>query len=375
MITLVSPMTGLPLRSDSAHSVSDGVSRWPVIDGIPFLRTGRDGLVFDVLAQLDAGCPDEALVLLLADQDAWCTGPIADPDSLRRLVRDQATLTLCEAMALLNWGPVADYFAHRWSDPSFVAGLSLVETHWSAPLTAFELACGIGHHLRALEQQGVRTAGADIVFAKLWLARHFVSPDSNLVCFDAGSAWPVAGHHFGLVCCHDAFYFLEPKREILDRLNAAATGGTLLVGHIHNRNWPNLSAGSAITVDQLVALFPDGIFYDDAELTEAAAAGRQPGRAEPARLDTVEAFAVMRGKPGSASIGLLTIPSDGTDLRRNPLYNDDGSVGWPSPRYEAEYAPRATYPLRSPCPPRARLDDTTRSWARRRELLDLPERW
>lgn len=375
MIALVSPVTGLALQPDSAHSVSDGISRWPVIDGIPFLRTGRDALVSAVLTRLDAGQPDKALVLLLADQDAWWTGPAAEPEALHRLVRDRATLTLREAMALLNWGPVADYFAHRWSDPSFIAGLSLVESHWSAPQTGFELACGIGHHLRALAQRGVHTTGADIVFAKLWVARHFVSPDSTLICFDAGSRWPIDRRHFDLVCCHDAFYFLEPKREILDRLNALAAGGTLLVGHIHNRNWPNLSAGSAITVDQLVALFPGGTFYDDAELTDAAAAGRQPRSVAPCQLDTVEAFAVMCGNPGSVSIGLLTIPSDGTDLRRNPLYRPDGAVAWPSPRYEAEYSPRATYPLRSPCPPHARLDDATRTWARRRELLDLPERW
>lgn len=375
MMTLLSPVTGLALQPDTAHSLSDGMSRWPVIDGIPFLRTGRDALVAAVLARLDADQTDAALVLLLADQDAWWTGPVAEPEALRRLVQDRATLTLREAMALLSWGPVADYFAHRWSDPSFIAGLSLAETHWPSPHTGFELACGIGHHLRALAQHGVQTTGADIVFAKLWLARYFVSPDSFLICFDAGSPWPIEQQRFDLVCCHDAFYFLEPKQEILHRLNALATDGTLLVGHIHNRNWPNLSAGASITVDQLVALFPDGTFYDDAELTEAAAAGRRPCSAEPMQLDTVEAFAVMRGKPGSASIGLLTVPADGTDLRRNPLYRPDGAVAWPSPRYEAEYAPRATYPAQSPCPPRARLDDVSRSWARRRELLDLPERW
>lgn len=375
MMDLLSPVNGLALRPDSPHSVTDGKSRWPVVEGIPYLRTGRDALVSAVLAELDAGRADQALVLLLADQDAWWTGPVAEPDALRRLERDRATLTLREAMALLSWGPVADYFAHRWSDPSFIAGLSLVEAHWSSPGSAFELACGIGHHLRALSQHGVRTTGADIVFAKLWLARQFVSPTSELVCFDAGSPWPVGSQGFDLVCCHDAFYFLEPKQEILDRLSALASAGTLLVGHIHNRNWPNMSAGSAITVDQLVALFANGTFYDDAELTVAAADGRQPRSVHPAALDTVEAFAVMRGRPGSAAVGLLTVPSDGAELRRNPLYRPDGAVTWPSPRYEAEYGPRATYPLQSPCPPRARLDDATRSWARRRELLDLPERW
>ena len=124
----------------------------------------------EALARLDAGDREGALVLLLADQDSWWRGETADPTALRELVRRGTALTLREAMRLLSWGPVADYFAHRWSDPTFLSGLALVEAHWRGPATAFELACGIGHHLREWSRRGLRAAGADVVFAKLWVA-------------------------------------------------------------------------------------------------------------------------------------------------------------------------------------------------------------
>ena len=79
-------------------------------------------------------------------------------------------------------------------------------------------------------------SGGDVVFAKLWLARHWVvGPDVELICFDAGSPWPIAGRMHGMVLCHDAFYFLEPKAAIATRLrDATAPGGVLALAHIHN---------------------------------------------------------------------------------------------------------------------------------------------
>jgi len=44
-------------------------------------------------------------------------------------------------------------------------------------------------------------------------------------------------------------------------------------------------------------------------------------------------------------------------------------------RYQAEYAPRATYPPRTDAPERAMSGPAVAVWARRRELVDLPERW
>jgi len=368
---------------DTPHSVTDRAGRrWPAPDGIPFLRTGREALAAEALALLDAGDAEGALVLLLADQDDWWRGETADPAALRELVRQRDRLSLREAMALLGWGPVADYFAHRWSDPVFLAGLALTEAHWTAPATAFELACGIGHHLRELSLRGVAVTGADVVFAKLWIARHWILPNAKarLVCLDAAADWPLGEARFDLVACHDAFYFLEPKPAILARLRGLRhpDHGVLLVGHVHNVDWPNFSAGSAVSTADLDVLFPQAMRYDDAELTRALIQARRPVSASPDDLQRAEAFAVVEGPgvgPARAVLGGLALPPDGAALRRNPLYDTAGRVAWPSPRYEREYGPRATYPAASTAPLSAMLDAGTLQAARRRELVDLPERW
>ena len=375
-MTLRSPLSGNKLTADTPHSLGDGEMRWPVIDGIPFLRAGRDELRGRVLARLDAGDELEALILLLADQDDWWRGAVVRPADLRRLVQDRARLSLREAMALLAWGPVGDYFAHRWSDPTFLAGLALIQAHWNQPRDCFELACGIGHYLRAIGRGATRCLGADVVFAKLWIARNYVAPEAELVCFDAAYAWPIAGTRYDLVTCHDAFYFLEPKPEIAGHLQAATTrDGWLAISHVHNRDWPNLSAGHAVTGAELVALFPDAVMYDDAELTRAVVERRAPAAGGGAK---VEAFSVVTGaglQPASTANGPLTVPPAGAALTRNPLYDAHGAIRWPSRRYAAEYGPRATYPPRTTCPPTAISGAATAEWALRRELVDLPERW
>lgn len=368
------------MTPDTPHSVRDAAGyRWPAPDGIPFLRAGREALAEAALAALDAGDSEGALVLLLADQDDWWRGPTAAPEALRCLVRGRDRLNLREAMALLAWGPVADYFAHRWSDPTFLAGLALIEAHWTAPRTACELACGIGHHLRELSRRGIAVTGADVVFAKLWVARHWVCPEARLLCLDAAQDWPSLGH-FDLVACHDAFYFLEPKATILARLRALLEpcDGLLAIGHVHNRELANLSAGAAVSAAEMAALLPDAVLYDDAELTRALAAGRAPRPAQPIALRGAEAFAAVAGpglpaaRPGA---GLLALPPPSAVLRRNPLYGADGRIVWPSERYGREYGAHATYPLRSQAPDQAVLGAATVEAARRRELVDLPERW
>ncbi|WP_237477609.1 class I SAM-dependent methyltransferase [Lichenibacterium dinghuense] len=376
---LRSPITGEALGPDGAHALREpGGRRWPVVDGIPYLRTGREALAEAALARLDAGDRAGALAVLLADQDDWWTGPPADPADLARLVAEADRLSLRDAMGLLGFGRVGDYFAHRWSDPTFIAGLALIEAHRAdRTRSAFELACGIGHYGREFLRRGATYAGADVVFAKLWLARHWVvGREARLACFDAAAPWPVtpplAEGGFDLVLCQDAFYFLEPKAEILERLRGlVAPDGRLLVGHVHNREAENYSAGRAATAEDLAGLFPGAVAYDDAELTRALVEERKPEPRLLAELRRVEAFALASGGEPRRLSGGYAVPPDAAALRTNPLYVD-GAVRFPSERYAAEYGPLATYPAALVEP----ADALARAAAVRcRALVDLPERW
>nr|WP_167956154.1 class I SAM-dependent methyltransferase [Sphingomonas jejuensis] len=372
--TLRSPVTGQLLERDTPHSLAAPGERWPIVDGIPYLRTESEGLVAVALDHLDADCPDDALVALLTDQDGWWTGPATDLGELKRLVRERDSLTLREAMALLRMGPVADYFAHRWVDPTYLAGLALIEAHWAAAGTAFELACGIGHYLRELTRRGTACLGADVVFSKCWLAKHWVAPDADYLVFDAAAPWPIAGQRFDLTMCQDAFYFLPEQQEIARRLRAVTEAdGTLLVGHLHNSEYWNGSKGPARPWSDWAAIFPDAAVYDEGALLHALLVA---GRAEPQGWyedRKVEAWSLAEpARPARPVDGGIALPPPGAVLRPNPLVGAEAGhehVQWPSPRWRDEYGPGCFW---------ANRDDElgfVPDPVRLRRVVDLPERW
>jgi SAM-dependent methyltransferase len=364
-VTYRSPVTGRPLVADTPHSLAAPGERWPVVDGIPYLRTDSEGLVAVALDHLDAGCPDDALVALLTDQDAWWTGPATDLGELKQLVRERDTLTLRAAMGLLRMGPVADYFAHRWSDPTYLAGLALVEAHWRKPGTAFELACGIGHYLRELTARGVACVGADVVFSKCWLAKHWVAPAADYIVFDAAALWPVETHKFDLVACHDAFYFLPNQPRIAGLLRkSVAPGGVLAVSHLHNAAVSGGAMGPARASSEWAALFPDAVVYDERELRRALLASDAPVSTGWSDDPAIEAWSIVEADNDAARplTGGLVMPVADAVLQPNPLL--DGDIPrWPSDRYRAEYGAAATW-----------LSDSGDA-ARNRRVLDLPARW
>lgn len=362
-----SPRTGALLVADTPHSLAADGERWPVVDGIPYLRVESEGLVAVALDHLDAGCPDDALVALLTDQDAWWMGPATDLRDLKRLVRERDTLSLRAAMALLKLGPVADYFAYRWVDPTYLAGLALMEAHWQRPARAFELACGIGHYLRDLTRLGVACTGADVVFAKCWLAKHWVAPDAAYVVFDAGAAWPLDDARFDLVICHDAFYFLPEQATVAARLRAlVADEGVLAIGHLHNAGYRGSAKGPARAMAEWRALFPDATVYDERDLLRSVYEAGTPAPVGWTDDSGVEAWSLVEGGPPPRALtGGLAMPDPAATLRDNPLLVD-GSPAWPSERWRDEYGAGCRWAL-----PDADAFDP----ARVRRRVDLPERW
>jgi SAM-dependent methyltransferase len=388
---LRSPTTGRPLCADRPGSLSDGQERWPVVAGIPFLRTGRDALRREVLDAIDRGDERAALTALLRDQDDWARIPPPSQTETAGLVDavDAGAINLREAMAALNFGPVAHYFAHRWSAPTFLSALGLLEAHWTDPPLVVEVACGIGQILRDLARHGVAVAGIDVVFAKLWLARHFVLPTATLICADATAGIPLTAPEGCTVLCHDAFYFMPEQERIAESLMGfAGRHGNVLIGHAHNAHFDHGISGRPRTPEEYAAMFPGCRLYDDAELARTAAA---PPRS-PDALATVEAVSLAwrRIDAPERPIDLrpidLRLPPAGTPLRLNPLLAADGGrlkPAWPTPAFAREYA-AATY-LETGMPSDDLLiraaagavgsDPEIDRLARRRILLDLPERW
>ena len=322
---------------------------------------------------------------LLRDQDDWAPDPPPGRAAVEALLDGEPDLR--KAMDGLGFGPVGDYFTYRLSDPTYLAGLALIQVHWNAPRSSFELACGIGHYSRDLARRGVVTAGGDVVFAKLWLARRYVAPATRFACFDAAYPFPLASGSADLAICQDAFYFLPKKAHVADELRRVSGGGTVVVGHAHNAAAQNHSSGAPLTVEGYAALLPDPLLYDDAELTEAFVFGRTPVPRAAAELGGSEAVCLVSGAREAADGPDLTLPPPGTPLLPNPLYTLSGDdpvalrLGWPSVRYEDEYAPRSGYLPEGLEVPRAVLDCAARGavgkdpkvdlLARSRVLLDL----
>ena len=333
----------------------------PVVDGIPFARTGRDELRDRVADLLADGQVDQARVALLADADEWWTEP-APP--VAQLARVTAARTLREAMELLGMGRVGDYFAHRWTDPTHLAALALLGRHWPGDRPVVDVACGIGVQLRELARRGVADlVGLDVVWSKLWLARRFVCPSARYVCADVTTAPDLQLSGPAYVTCSDAFYFFRDKPAAAAALHTlAGTGGTVVVAHAHVGD-PH---GAPVPPQEYARLLGATVLYDDEELTRSLLEHRPPRPAPAERLTRSEAVALVAGDlrgPSPVDLGEPLGP-----LRPNPLYVD-GELRWPSERYAAEYGPRSGHlPARWPDP----LPDDA---ARRRLLVDLPEQW
>ncbi len=381
---LRSPLSGVSLSRQGDGLLVAGDEIWPVIDDIPFLRADRVEMARSAAGLIQAGDTIGATALLLTDQDPFALDPPPSAAQCEALVRRQDSHSFRTAMQELGFGRVADYFAYRWSDPTFFSGLALLGRSLPEEDTpvVLELACGAGHFLEAMRRAGVQAIGTDLVFAKLWLARHFVSPAARLVCFSAEAAWPLETGGANMVFCHDAFYFLPDQADIAARMKCfVGPGGTIAIGHAHNAAVDNHSAGAALTIDAYADLFPGAQLFDDRELTRAFVESRTAVPAEMAALTAIPALSLLwrENAISDRATDWLAVKTSGRPLRLNPLYHRDAETSrivWPSARYEDEYAMLASYPMRWTGADTLDPNDPDAERLLRQGIyVDLPPRW
>ena len=441
MIDLRDPLTLAPLTRQplggGAAVWTGGSQDWPEIDRIPYLRVGRDELAARVVALLRAGRVVEARAELLRDQDDFARQPPPSLETTLAISREEPS-TFREAMRRLEYGPVAHYFAHRTSTPTFLSGLWMIDSCYSAPgmeTTFVEIACGVGHFIRNAEQfhrearsQGVTPVnppaiGVDVVWSKLWLGRRYLELSSPLICADVcGGSLPLADGTDELpvpsviptppqpftpssataprtrtAFCHDAFYFFPDK--VLAYAEMRRIAKSVIIGHAHLRSADHGDvAGTPLSVAEYAELTDQGLFEDDAACTRAAVRGisehKRYRKGDVAALSDAEAVC-WRDPGGDLPDDFLEpgamIAGDGVAwngrLRLNPLLTEQGGrlvPDWPEARFAAEYA-GADY-LTGPIPTQTQIEqvesgnwtienDEIRDFIRRRTFIDVPERW
>ena len=336
----------------------------PLIDGILYCRRG---ITHErCLEFLRSGDRVAALMLLLNDRDEYDRQPPASEEDLRKLIEavDCGTLPpMHRAMLDLKYGPVADYFAIRPATPTFLSGLGLLALTAKGCGRVTEVGCGLGHFLWWLRRCGIAGCGGiDVVFSKLWLARQYLVGDVPLAAIDvvdaaardASDVEPSLVQEASeslrhLVFCHDVFYFLKHKVEVLRYFHRAARPvPRIAIGHTHQRGVDPNSSGEPLAVDAYLEAFRSAVGSDPAAFDDADLLALTLGRCDRPSTRAIDESGETPALSFVWPSGDLTVNED---LHRidslwrvvpNPQLHRDATSGrwayrWPDPRFEAEY--------------------------------------
>lgn len=370
---LRSPLTGLPLRHDRPHSLSDGARRWPVVDRIPLLLADRLDWLAELLALLDRGEDRRARLHLLQD------APGADRDAALVEPMLGGGPSLRDTLDRLAVDPDARH-AHAWLLPDHLAGLALVASrHVGGPVAV--VGAGAGALVRDLAHAGLEVVGVDRDPVLLWIARRFSAPSARLVAATTGpdDLLVLPSRTFGTAVLTPRAA-RQPRARLPELARIAAAW--VAVG-VHPRDAADCDGVAAAPVESLA---------DD------LVAGRPPttgpvrpwARPRPGAPPLGDAAAVsplgIAATPGGGALR-LDLPPRGAVVRRNPLLlplpggaRDEWAAAWPTPARPpgADWTLERLTPVRLPREHResGRVgEDGVDELARRRVLVDLPARW
>ena len=364
---------------------------YPVVEGIPYLRTGSSAEAAMRLLGVKK-CEDALYALLGLPDGQW--------EPFGQLLRRSKSPTFRECLAFLCPGPEGDYLFHRLSDPTFLCSRfvlrSLAQDRRCMAGRVLDVCGGTGHLTRALCERANDVFLADVSFAKLWLAKRFIAPRCQPVCCDAGEPLPFAPRAFSFVLCSDAFHYVWRRRLLAgETIRLLDETGTILLTHLHNLLADNISPGMPLTPAGYRVLFEGletKIFQESVAFDDLLA--RRPldlsaARSDEELADEAALILVTTRLPQLFRVcEYRTDPPPSRRLTRNPLYvvEPDGegevwTLRFPSDGYELEYASCRRY-----LPPTVGLSapdldgirrglplDKLQALTERHVLLDLPE--
>jgi SAM-dependent methyltransferase/uncharacterized protein YbaR (Trm112 family) len=324
---------------------------YPVVDGIPYIQTGRRAQ--EALRLIGARQGERALVLLLEAEHVL-------PERLSPLLRDEPSVTFRSALELLSRDAEGTYLLYRFSDPTYLAGKALVdavgqdERCWTRRV--LDIGGGTGHLTRTLSARACDGSVilADVAFWKLWLARRFISPHCQPVCCDANKPLPFASDEFSFVFCSDAFHYVWGRRMLASEMTRlVGDTGIVALAHLHNAMVDNPSAGMPLDPPGYRHLFRNVPcrLIGDRTLLDAALHGGvvdlSMNSANDSALADDQALGLVASRAPDVfqRFEIMSTNREHAGLALNPLYHPEQSDGpgvvkrrFPSEYYEMEFA-------------------------------------
>lgn len=394
--------------------------RWPVVDGIPIIQRSPIGHIehtkgtaryrstnyAELVDLIDALAFNEALLRCLSSPRTlpglqriigWTLSHSKlivglwqrfDKAALENLLahRDALTATdlfefFCNPNTPLGDG-AREYFTFRFGMPRHLSALALIESIPSSPRPVLDIACGAGHIEHYLERRAAATSviGCDFNFFQLWVAKHWIAPQSEFVCADVRDGLPFAADTFSAVICSDAYHCISNRQLLMSEIERCAPQTPLIITRAGNRAVrPN--EGYETDVDGYLSEVPGAQIFHDKGLVRDYLARRapQPSTAEEARTHKWVSFA--RNLTPSSTLAAQWPHAVG-QLVLNPIYRVRQERGGlhlryhsPSEWFEFENGEMLKYLPRELRVTHEELQSPPESLIRQTVLVGVPDRY
>ncbi len=340
------PIDGAPLRaagssaSPEVATLDCGTHRWPLVDGVADLRADDPEGTAAAVDACDAADADRAAATLAARRDPWAPRPWPEPSEVLDAVsaHRRGDLGPVPLLRALDFGPVADYFAHRWSAPTLASSAAIAASCPPGPIV--DLAAGLGQLGWAVRHRRPDRTNVELVWAKAWVGARRVDPGARWVAADASATGLAETPEPRTVVICDALYFIADAAAVVaEARRLAGPDGSIALGHLHDVDADQVVGGHPRSLAGWRVLLDGGRAHDDADIAAFARGGRPP-RTLSGKRHGEHAISVV---PSELDWARPPGPPPGTPLRLAALFDLVGSrlcVRWPSAGFRDEYGPQ-----------------------------------